>query len=502
MGIFQSFQPLLQSETHEKNPPAKQRSRLSPRQASKIKQRDVSAQKRVIAAQQRKKTALVYEMHRTIFQHFPHLLDWMRQVDDRRKKASDYELAAHLTACLALFLFKSESRNQYNHYRGDAQFAENYQRLFGFAMPHGDSVHNVMAQFNEDQIEHLKHQMVQVLLRRKTFHGSRYRGKWFLVAVDASGVGSYAHQRDAQCLHRTSKTGKITYFHTVLEARLVTAGGFSVSIASQWIENPEGTDYDKQDCERKAFTRLATKLKQIYPRLPIMILADGLYPYEGFFNTCKANGWAYCVTFKDGNLPSVWEEVRSLMPLQGANTHQEIRHQPSGATTQQAFRWVEGVDYQGHTLQWLECRETFTPKATADNTSAPSSKITHFVHLTDLPVNWRNIAATSHSGRLRWKIENEGFNTLKNQDYGMKHQYARKSYRALKNYFQFMQMAHLIHQLMTLTTRFKESFLSGQNHPTLKNLWRDLIAAMQWGELDTQELEHVAGTCAQFRFST
>ncbi|QTR50072.1 hypothetical protein [Candidatus Thiothrix anitrata] len=114
MGISQSFQPLLQSETHEKNPPAKQRSRLSPRQASKIKQRDVSAQKRVIAAQQRKKTALVYEMHRTILQHFPHLLDWMRQVDDRRKKASDYELAAHLTACLALFLFKSESRNQYS----------------------------------------------------------------------------------------------------------------------------------------------------------------------------------------------------------------------------------------------------------------------------------------------------------------------------------------------------------------------------------------------------
>jgi len=88
---------------------------------------------------------------------------------------------------------------------------------------------------------------------------SRYRGHWFQVAVDASGVGSYDHQRDEQCLHRTSKNGKTTYFHSVLEARLVTPNGFSISIATEWIENPEGGEYDKQDCERKGFTRLAAK---------------------------------------------------------------------------------------------------------------------------------------------------------------------------------------------------------------------------------------------------
>lgn len=427
----------------------------------------------------------------------------MRQVNDCRKKASDYELAAHLTACLALFLFKSESRNQYNQYREDAQFAENYERLFEFAMPHGDSVQKVMALLDTDQIEHLKHQMVQTLLQRKTFHSSRYRGKWFQVAVDASGAGSYDHERDPQCLHRTSKSGKVTYFHTVLEARLVTTSGFSVSIASEWIENPENTEYEKQDCERKAFTRLAAKLKKIYPRLPILILADGLYPYEGFFATCKANDWAYCVTFKDGNLPSVWEEVRSLMPLQCDNTYREVRHLPCGTLTEQAFRWVDNVDYQGYILQWLECQETKVPQSTAaDDKATPVAQITRFVHLTDLPVNRGNISATSRSGRLRWKVENEGFNALKNEGYSMEHQYARKSYCALKNYFQFMQMAHLIHQLMTLTTRFKENFLAGKNHPTVKNLWRDLVAAMQWVELNEQTLADLAGERRQFRFDS
>src|SRR5664279_1848370 len=78
-------------------------------------------------------------MYRTIRLHFPELFDWMRKVDDCRKKASNYELAAHLTACLAMFLFKSGSRNQYNQHREDSQFQKNYKRLFGFAMPHGSN---------------------------------------------------------------------------------------------------------------------------------------------------------------------------------------------------------------------------------------------------------------------------------------------------------------------------------------------------------------------------
>jgi len=424
----------------------------------------------------------------------------MRAVDDCRKKASTYELAAHLTACLAMFLFKSGSRNQYNQYREDIQFKQNYRRLFGFAMPHGDSVQQVMGLLDIFQIEQLKHQMIQVLIQRKTFHNSRYRGYWFRIAVDASGMGSYDHQRDEQCLQRTSKKGKTTYFHSVLEARLITPNGFSISIATEWIENPEGGEYDKQDCERKGFIRLAATLKKIYPRLPILILADGLYPYEGFFAICKANQWHYCVTFKDGNLPSVWEEVLELKPLQSKNTRQDVCYLPDGKTVEQIFQWVTAVDYKGHKLNWLECKETI--RSTKTEVLEEALKTTRFVHITDLPMNASNIADTSRTGRLRWKIENEGFNTLKNGGYGMEHQYARKSYCALKNYFQFMQMAHIIHQLMTLNTRFREDFMKAKNHPTLKNLWVQLVSAMQCFEINEQELQFISGTRRQFRFIT
>jgi len=246
--------------------------------------------------------------------------------------------------------------------------------------------------------------------------------------------------------------------------------------------------------------RLADKLKKLYPRLRILILADALYPYEGFFNICKANQWSYCVSFKNGNLPSVWQEALALQLLQSQNTRKDICYRPDGNTATQVFHWITDIDYKGHNLNWLECQETITP--TKPDASDTESTTTRFVHITDLPVHAGNVADTSRTGRLRWKIENEGFNTLKNGGYGMEHQYARKSYCALKNYFQFMQMAHIIHQLMTLNTRFQEAFMKGKNHPTLKDLWKKLAGAMEWAELDDELLENMAGVRRQFRFAT
>jgi len=403
-------------------------------------------------------------------------------------------------ACLAMFLFKTESRNGYNQKREEQQFRDNYERLFKHPMPHADSVHHVMELLNEAQVEQLKQTMVKVLFERKIFHKSRYRGQWFRIAVDASGSASYDHKHCDQCLHKTSKNDKTTYFHNVLEARLVTPNGFSVSLITQWIENPENEDYDKQDCERKAFNRLALKLKKTYPRLPIIILADGLYPYEGFFATCQDNQWAYIVTFKEGNLKTIWSEVDDLLPLQKENRLTEIRYLPNGHKVEQYFSWVTELDYQGHSLNWLECCESITRMEQGkEGKLQPVTKQCTFVQITDLPLDKKNIAKSSHTGRLRWLIENEGFNTLKNGGYKMEHKYARKSYRAMKNYFQFMQMAHLINQLMIKSLYFHTNYLTGKNHPTLKNIWNSMISVMEWIELDGKKLEEISNEHRQFR---
>jgi len=447
-------------------------------------------------------------MSLTIHHHFPDLYDQMRAIDEVRDqdKATDYALVAHLTACLALFLFKLGSRNQWNQKRKKLQFQRNYEKLFGFAMPHGDSMNAVISRLDEDQVERLKQQMVRTLLNRKVFRSDRYRDRWYRIAIDGSGVVSFAHQHCKQCLHKTSKNGKTTYSHQVLDARLITPNGFSISVATVWIENPAGGDYDKQDCERKAFQRLAERLQQAFPRLPLLILADGLYPYEGFFQTCRDYGWEFCTTFKDGNLASVWQEINALKPLQIGQQKTENRYQPGAVgetviTTD--YQWVTDLDYQGHTLHWLSAEETIV-RLEHD----PEGKVREvrqkacFVHITSLPVKHATVVQASHTGRLRWKVENEGFNTLKNGGYGMEHKWSRNNYRALKNYYQFMQMAHLINQLMVKRQTFVDTWLSGSNHPTVKALWDDLLGAMQWSKVKFKRLRRILSTPIQWRLVT
>lgn len=445
-------------------------------------------------------------MYRTIRHQFPALLTDMFQIDEVRHKASDYELAAHLTACLALFLFKLESRNQWNQKRKKLQFRHNYKKLFGFDMPHGDSVNAVISRLAEDQVEWLKQQMVRALLDRKTFRSGRYRDKWYRIAIDGSGVVSFDHQHCDQCLHKTSKKGKVTCSHQVLDARLVTPNGFSISVATVWIENPAGRDYDKQDCERKAFQRLAARLHQAFPRLFILILADGLYPYEGFFQTCHDYGWAFCTTFKDGNLSTVWQEIHALKPLQSGQQYTQTRHQTGqhGDTVIRSdYEWVGDLDYQGYTLHWIRCCETTTrQKKQTDGTLCAEQAQAEFVQITSLPVNQKNVVQTSQTGRLRWKVENEGFNTLKNGGYGMEHKWARKNYQALKNYYQFMQMAHLIHQLMLKRQAFVATWLTGPDHPTVKALWDDLLGAMQWSKIKRKCLRELNEVTIQWRLVT
>jgi len=446
----------------------------------------------------REKSHLVYLLYTTINTHFPQLYEWMQEVEDCRKKASHYELAAHLTACLAMFIFKAGSRNQYNEQRDNLQFRQNFKKLFKLPMPHGDSVNNVIELLDETQIEQLKQQMVRALLERKTFHKSRYRGKWFRIAIDGSGVVSFDQPHCSQCLTSTSKNGKVTYSHNVLDARLVTPNGFSISIATVWIENPEG-GYDKQDCERKAFLRLADKLKQAFKRLPIIILADGLYPYEGFFDKCKENNWAFSVTFKEGCLPSVWEEKKHLEQLQVGNTRIRTYTLTDDTKVKKAYSWINSIDYKGHTLNWIECKETKQwTETNKQGQQVEKSKTSTFCHITDLPVNWDNVEDSSDTGRLRWKIENEGFNRLKNGGYGMKHKWVRRSYQGLKNYYQFMQMGHLINQLMVKSVEFQTNYMQGKNHPTEKSAWSTMISMLQWTKVKMKKLREIRQTRRQF----
>lgn len=70
-----------------------------------------------------------------------------------------------------------------------------------------------------------------------------------------------------------------------------------------------------------------------------------------------------------------------------------------------------------------------------------------FWFATDFPVGRKNVANLVQRGRMRWKIENEGFNTQKRQGCHLEHQYS-KDYQAMKNHYYLPQIGHMVAQAM------------------------------------------------------
>lgn len=432
---------------------------------------------------------LTFQLYKTMNHFFPDLYDRIREIEDFRKK-STYELAELIVACIAMSILKEGSRNAINNDRKEENFSENFERIFKIRLPHMDTVDNVMRRLEPIELERLKADLVRTLLAKKTLHKFRLFNIWFTIAIDGTGIMSFSERHCEHCLTKTSKkTGKVTYFHNVLEAKLICSNGFSISIATEWIENPVG-DFDKQDCELKAFKRLADKLKEMFSRLPICITADGLYPNQTFFGICEKNKWSFIVTFKDGNLPSVWEEVNALRNITHRNkeTRTIIRKEKK---IYRVYTWVNDIPYYGFCLNWIECVET------VENFESKKTKTTKFVHVTSFKIRKLNAVKISQAGRLRWKIENEGFNTQKNHGYNLKHKFSRVSLIAAKNYYQCIQIGHLINQLFILSSQFQD-FLT--NKVTVKHLWKCMIGFLVFGTVNNEEISSMDQIRIQIRF--
>lgn len=380
---------------------------------------------------------------------------------------------------LFMFLFKQTSRNAYNNDRRDACFAKNYHRLFKLRLPHPDTSDDVLRVLPPLLLEELKAQLVSKLIEQKVLRKFRFLGRHYFVAVDATGTHTFDHRHCEHCLTKTSKNGVVTYFHYVLEAKIVTSSGLAISLASEFIENQPHRDYEKQDCEQKAFVRLAKKIKGYFPRLPICILADGLYPNNTVFAICRRYGWGFIITLKDDCLKTFNTEVNLLKATAKCRT---VCTADRTTRTKLEYRFLNEIEYSGRLYSWVSCTESKT--GILDKTTGTKQ----FVYITNIKQTLDNVAQTADGGRLRWKIENQGFNTQKNLGYELEHKYSRVSYNAMQNYYQLLQIAHMINQFAEKTTEFVE-LLKEHSKQTIKALWKNLITFMASIPYDAAQLQ-------------
>ena len=207
--------------------------------------------------------------------------------------------------------------------------------------------------------------------------------------------------------------------HHVLEAKLVI-GDMVFSIGSEFIEN-ESEEVSKQDCELKAFHRLAEKIKKKFKRLPICVLGDSLYACETVFKICDEYNWKYIFRFKEGRIRTVAAEFNAIKELEQDDKQDLI--------------WVNDISYKERTVNLIESR-----------IDTKDGKSKRFTFITDFKITNKNAEPIVAAGRSRWKIENQGFNNQKNIRYNIEHVNSH-NYTAMKNHYLLTQIADIIMQL-------------------------------------------------------
>lgn len=388
-----------------------------------------------------------------------------------------------------MFMFKRKSRNHAdNSIRGN--FEKNYLALWGLRLPIMETVDKFLRKLPPGELEKLKHELVRSLIRRKALEKWKFNNS-YLVSADGTGLMTFEQEPFEGCPYKTGKNGKKTWTAYALEAKLCCGNGFSISLGTVWLDSSENIGDDKQDCELKAFKRLAAKLKKTYPRLPMTIVADSLYPNQTCFDICENNGWGYIFTFKDGCLKSIQDEVALLRPL---HLQQENKQENSVVENKrikkETFEFINGLEYQNkYRLNWLG----YTKKA-GEETEQIST------HVTNINITKKNVRDISNSGRLRWVIENQGFNTQKNGGYALRHKYSRKYYFAMQNYYHLLQIAHMIMQLVEKLQRIKQ--MLKESGMTLLAAIEEVISTMVKDVIGSNEIDKEFRLTMQLRYST
>lgn len=410
------------------------------------------------------------ECNRIQKKFYPELFSKFEQTKDPRHSSYiEYSNKEMLGTLYYKALAEIESMQAMTREFNTDKVVENLYYLIGGSikeyLPHHVTLNEYLEKLEPAELEKILMDIVYRMIRRKTFDDAKVLKHW-LVLVDGTELDSGYIQKNEhyleRCYNRGTEHEKTKYHRAVLEAKLYLGNGLMVSIGTETIENDDdyikykySEEERKQDCEIKAFKRLVKKIKQAFPRLPICIVADGLYVAENIMNICDDYHWNFIIRYKEGCAKSIEEEYRAVPEKESAGS----------------VNYVNEMVYKARTINVLEQKET--------KIKSGKEVTTEFKWVTNIKVTKGNAEKIARAGRLRWKIENQGFNRQKRWQGNLEHACSWNA-QAQKNHYLMQQIADFMRQLYEYFYLKKNEIKKAQ-----KNIPSDILKS--FGELEKSE---------------
>jgi hypothetical protein len=362
-----------------------------------------------------------------IFEKIPEL------TKDTRGIKSKISIVDCLMSALAVFGLKFPSLLQFDEEREETVIRHNLKTLYGVDIAPSDTyMRERLDQIDPRSIRPAFTTVFSLLQRGKVLEDYKILDKYLLVACDGTGMFSSDSVHCTNCCEKHHKDGRVTYYHQMLGAVIVHPDQKEVfPLCPEPISKEDGSK--KNDCEQNAMRRLLSDFQKEHPHLEVIFTEDALSAKGPYLRQILEIGAHFIVNVNPTGNPSLFEW------LKGIEMEKKIITVPKTKET------IELQFYNGLPLNDSnhDLMVNFIDCIIRDK----KGKVIHFSFVTDLLITQDNVYPLSRAGRARWHIENETFNTLKNQSYQFEHNFGHGNKYLSHVFGLLMFLAFLIDQV-------------------------------------------------------
>jgi len=404
----------------------------------------------------RKKHLSFTALRKLLSEHF-------RQIDDRRQSGKvDYSLHDYLMSGFAMMFFQDPSLLAFQMRMQDSIQHNNLTTVYDVSkIPKESQIREVLDRVDPSDLAPIFSGLLSRLQRGKHLVNYQLFEGMYLVSIDGS---EYFSSENIQCPHCliTESKGKRRYHHQILQSVIVNPDMRQViPLAPEQISNRDGTK--KQDCEINAGKRVIHNIRKVHPKLGIIITGDDLYSKQPFIDELKKNRMSFILVAKPTDHKILFQWVDELTQLGGGDSLELIDEKGR----RHRYQWVNDVPLNG--TKDADHVNFFQYQIVSKN-----NKINYKNSwVTDISVDKNNVVTLVKGGRARWKIENETFNTLKNQGYHIEHNFGHGKHHLSMVFFVLNLVAFYVHQILELTDRLYQT-VRYTKFTSRKEFWNQL----------------------------
>ncbi|MHC5062246.1 MAG: transposase [Planctomycetota bacterium] len=392
------------------------------------------------------------------------------QVPDRRAENAKVSLPDALMSGLAVFSLKDSSLLAFEERKGVDSNLKSIYRIE--KAPCDTQMRTILDDVEPVQIRPVFKSVHGELERRGELRKFIFLGGSYLVSLDGTGYFSSKKIHCSSCLQKVNKkTGEVTYYHQLMGGVIIHPNRREViPLMPEPIMKQDGES--KNDCERNAAKRFLARLEQDYPHLSFTITEDALSPNAPHIRELEKHGFHYILSVKEGDHEYLFEQV-ALARQEGRTTEFEQRE----GDVLHRFSFINQMplnksnpDVLVNFIEYWEIRK---------------GKTQHFCWVTDFTITKLNAFMIMRGGRARWKVENETFNTLKNQGYHFEHNFGHGKKNLSVVFALLMMLAFLVDQVQQLACELLQAVLDKKG--SKKRLWEHMRALFKTLEFKSME---------------